>query len=547
MLRISRCLGHALAICVLAAASPASATQILGVELDEAQAGRVLIGVRDGDGKPPTVLLDGVEIPTTVESVKPTRRWQPPFLVVDQKNVPDALLASIRENVVAISRRELQAGSQTVIVVDDTGARLEARKIESIETAAGQWKATPADPDTPVWSDLAPRLQGALSGSPIAYGAPWALVFSSMCVGPTDEAPDLSFFQGPITILTWNTDLNPKCIENRDLFVAKLREKKPVEVYRLDEPTEAAKAQAARNGRPEPKDEIVAVTGVPVSKDKLALVVKMSGVEDWKRTWTDKDIPGEWYNAAKLDEAAGIQRLAISGGLAILALVIVGAFLKARSSASEYNKWEAAGEAEEISSAVSAPVDPDAWNSTIFQLTGAMPVLKDIQHAAQIGPGPKDAEPATTPAPPTPAENAEVTGSAAAAEVDAASTGMTVNMPVYDDGTGYEAKTPFEVGVLHNGKPVARKTKKFRKVFSIGRATDNRVVVQKDDTVHRYHVVIRPAVEGKEWWLEVSPTATNRTNLNGKDLRAGGRYRLPDRFRLQLGEATEVRGRLSDS
>ena len=125
------------------------------------------------------------------------------------------------------------------------------------------------------------------------------------------------------------------------------------------------------------------------------------------------------------------------------------------------------------------------------------------------------------------------------------STGMTVSIPVVDDGTGYDAQTPFEIGVLQGGKPVARKTKMFRKSFSIGRATDNRVVIQKDDTVHRYHIVIRPAVQGKEWWLEVSPTASNRTRLNGKDLRPGGRYRVPGRFRLQLGEATEVRGRLS--
>jgi len=122
---------------------------------------------------------------------------------------------------------------------------------------------------------------------------------------------------------------------------------------------------------------------------------------------------------------------------------------------------------------------------------------------------------------------------------------MTVSMPVLDDGTAYDAERAFEVGVLLNGRPVARKTKKFRKVFSVGRATDNRVVIQRDDTVHRYHVVIRPALHGKEWWLEVSPTASNRTNLNGKDLRPGGRYRLPDRFRLQLGEATEIRGRLA--
>jgi hypothetical protein len=153
----------------------------------------------------------------------------------------------------------------------------------------------------------------------------------------------------------------------------------------------------------------------------------------------------------------------------------------------------------------------------------------------------EDAAAASTSANPTPPKEPQ------AQLGDPPSTGMTVGMPALDDGTGYDADFPFEIGVLQFGKPVARKTKRFRKVFSIGRATDNRVVIQKDDTVHRYHVVIRPAMQGKEWWLEVSPSASNRTNLNGKDLRSGGRYRLPAKFRLQLGEATEVRGRLVDA
>jgi hypothetical protein len=254
-------------------------------------------------------------------------------------------------------------------------------------------------------------------------------------------------------------------------------------------------------------------------------------------------------------------------------LLILGAVFKARTQGMEVARWEAVGEAEDLSTST----DPDAWNATIFQLTGAMPALTELKEAAQLGPV-KDEITASAPAPETLSdepstaeqepirpeveeeeeEEEEVDEEAAAASTSAtssadveaakdgpASTGMTVAIPALDDGTGYDADSPFEIGVLQFGKPVARKTKRFSKVFSIGRATDNRVVIQKDDTVHRYHVVIRPAVEGKEWWLEVSPTASNRTNLNGKDLRSGGRYRLPEKFRLQLGEATEVRGRLA--
>ena len=42
----------------------------------------------------------------------------------------------------------------------------------------------------------------------------------------------------------------------------------------------------------------------------------------------------------------------------------------------------------------------------------------------------------------------------------------------------------FEVGVLLSGKPVARKTKKFRKVFSIGRATDGSLLVAAPQNTH---------------------------------------------------------------
>ena len=266
----------------------------------------------------------------------------------------------------------------------------------------------------------------------------------------------------------------------------------------------------------------------------------------------------------------------VAGFVFLGLLLLIGAVIKARSRGKEVARWEAVGEAEDLDSSL----DPDAWNATIFQLTGAMPVLTDIAEATQLGPGTGEStsRPEATVDAPAPTEAEEdgyddgdfddETEDDAVTDVDQAAnaesttpspqqapgpgadpsapTGMTVGMPVLDDGTGYDADRPFEIGVLQFGRPVARKTKRFRKVFSIGRATDNRVVIQKDDTVHRYHVVVRPAMEGKEWWLEVSPTASNRTNLNGKDLRSGGRYRLPAKFRLQLGEATEVRGRLNE-
>jgi hypothetical protein len=332
----------------------------------------------------------------------------------------------------------------------------------------------------------------------------------------------------------------------------------------------------------------------------LNIVIALEGTDSRDRSWTKEDLEktaSDWPYQAAGDKSAKVIYWSIIGFVVTVFLLILAAIFKARSQGMEVARWEAVGEAEDLSTSM----DPDAWNATIFQLTGAMPVLTEFKEATQLGPvkdettvdapAPEDLsdEPPTAEqakidskdedAPSAEAEDApadsedphepddeddeeEIDEEAAAASTSAtpapvpepsgkltepASTGMTVGIPVLDDGTGYDADSPFEIGVLQFGKPVARKTKRFRKVFSVGRATDNRVVIQKDDTVHRYHVVIRPAMEGKEWWLEVSPSASNRTNLNGKDLRPGGRYRLPAKFRLQLGEATEVRGRLVDA
>ena len=351
-----------------------------------------------------------------------------------------------------------------------------------------------------------------------------------------------------------------------------------------DNPAQAEAIAASLQPRTDVTDEFLTLQGVPYAGGVLDIVVALDGVPPMKRSWTKEElekVANDWPRQAAIDKSETVIKWSVIGfGLTVL-LLILGAVFKARTQGMEVARWEAVGEAEDLSTSM----DPDAWNATIFQLTGAMPALTEMKEAAQLGPG-KDEPTVDKPVPKEPSdepstadqspaddemepalttgddgseEEEEIDEAAAAASTSATpapdlaaadqmppSTGMTVGMPALDDGTGYDAESPFEIGVLQFGKPVARKTKRFRKVFSIGRATDNRVVIQKDDTVHRYHVVIRPAVEGKEWWLEVSPSASNRTNLNGKDLRSGGRYRLPAKFRLQLGEATEVRGRLAE-
>ncbi|MCO4768836.1 MAG: FHA domain-containing protein [Deltaproteobacteria bacterium] len=496
----------------------------------------------------------------TASAPDPSVRWQPLLVVVDTANVSPEILDRIKTNVTSVVKRQFDSGSQLVIVADQFGNLFELKKSETAMSNLNDFMArwAPVEPDKKlkfIPSEVITSVDRGLSALLVPRGRPWALVYSSLCVDGEAKAGDFSRFKGPISFLTWDSGVDGSCVANRDKWLAASKGEN-VTALQIDKAEQKDALNKALLG-PEVDDARIKLSGWEYNGGNFNISVGFDGeAEPWRGSFTEEVVPQSW-----LDDAAkrrqGRSKMLAAGGLAVLvAILLMVALAKARSGAAEVAKWEAVGEAEDLS----VEMDPDAWNATIFQLTGAMPVLKDIKaSAAQLGPA-KKADPATrqqTPeelmgqSVPKPAKLATPDGTketvpAPGGKPGGKKTGMTVAMPVLDDGTAYEAQKPFEVGVLLSGKPVARKTKKFRKVFSIGRATDNRVVIQKDDTVHRYHVVIRPALEGKEWWLEVSPTASNRTNLNGKDLRAGGRYRLPARFRLQLGEATEVRGRLTD-
>ncbi len=535
-------------------AAPVGAAELIEVAPSEETHGILTLGLRDGAGITPTVIANDVTVDVKVDQRSKSLRWQPLIMLVDTVNISEERLDKIKQNVKALTQREFAGGSQWVVVGDESGGKLTmqqgASAEQSIAAVLDSWKAKPAEsPKQENWSPVAVRMKQVITQPQVSRAQPWALVFSSMCVAPDEAVPDLAGFRGPIRFLTWSSDLPKDCEASRARFFEELGKVSTIEVYDIDDPAQADKVKAAREGRADVHDERLVLSGVPYSGGALSLAVSAGG-EPWTGAYTGESIPPEWKRKAITDKQATTRKGLVAGFIAFVVLILVAILFRARASGAEINKWEAVGEAMPVAT----EMDPDAWNATIFQLTGAMPVLKEVREAAQLGPAktdPNNDGPPTVAHKGSPADVAVPEGSESTQGIKPStpategSTGMTVAMPVLDDGTGYDANTPFEIGVLLSGKPVARKTKRFRKVFSIGRATDNRVVIQKDDTVHRYHVVVRPALQGKEWWLEVSPTATNRTNLNGKDLRAGGRYKLPDRFRLQLGEATEVRGRLS--
>jgi len=554
------------AVATLAAASvflgapTAEAAEVLEVRLDEETAGALLVGVRDAQGAIPTVTVGDAPLEMTAGTPEKSLRWQPLLIVVDTTNITSDLLDRIKTNVSNVVKRQFDGGAQLVIVADQVGNLFELKKADSAMKDLTDFMARWAPVEKDKKLDYAPTevtasVSRGVASLLVPRGRPWALVYSSLCVEEDTEKGDFSKFKGPISFLTWDTDVHSSCKANRAKWLEASKGEN-VQVLHIDKAEEKDALNKALLGV-SVDDQRTKLSGWQYEGGNFNIKVGFPGEENpWTGSFTEEVVPQSWLDAAA-KRRQGRSKMLAAGGLAVLvAILLVLALAKARSGAAEVAKWEAVGEAEDLS----AEMDPDAWNATIFQLTGAMPVLKDVKAAAQLGPAKKEQLPETRQATPEelmgkgpPAAQQSVPMPPKAKDTVPAKggtakdgTGMTVAMPVLDDGTGYEADKAFEVGVLLSGKPVARKTKKFRKVFSIGRATDNRVVIQKDDTVHRYHVVIRPALQGKEWWLEVSPTASNRTNLNGKDLRSGGRYRLPARFRLQLGEATEVRGRLSD-
>ncbi len=551
----------------LVGAPAADAAEVLDVRLDEETGGGLIVGVRDAKGAVPTVTVGDATVSMTAGAPEASVRWQPLLIVVDTANITGDVLDRIKTNVTNVVKRQFDSGAQLVIVADQFGNQFELKKPETAMTNLSEFMARwePVEVDKKLAfapTEVLATITRGLGSLLVPRGRPWALVYSSLCV-PQDAPPsDFTKFKGPISFLTWDNDLDKECLANRDRWYEASKGEN-TSLLHIDKAEEKDALNSALLGV-QVDDARIKLSGWLYEGGNFNIKVAFPGEESpWSGSFTEEVVPQSWLDAAAKRRQGRSKMLAAAGLAVLMAILLVVAISKARSGAQEVAKWEAVGEAEDMS----VSMDPDAWNATIFQLTGAMPVLKDLKSAAaQLGPSKADASPATRrssaeelassapSAPSAPAvapatgvpEGADATVPARGDTDGKKKTSMTVAMPVLDDGTGYEANQSFEVGVLLSGKPVARKTKKFRKVFSIGRATDNRVVIQKDDTVHRYHVVIRPALEGKEWWLEVSPTASNRTNLNGKDLRAGGRYRLPARFRLQLGEATEVRGRLTD-
>ena len=526
------------------------------------------VWVRDAGDAIPVVTVNDVQVELSPSEPSDSSRYKPLLMVVDSSNVSPERLKRVLKDVKELAEREMRNGSRLVMVADQRGRVQMLEDVSHIGENAEAWKkflaGSPVDTG-PESSDtyystvglLLPKVLGREPGTKTKKV--WAMVFSSLCMMPDEQPLKLDDFNGPVRLITWDDDLNRDCLKSKSRWLEASANDK-LQILKVGEDDEAITTAMAGVAAKDVKLTLgppAGTEGMDYRGGAIALDVRLPGAGDddaWKAIYKDDTLPNEWSRSAKIKKQQQRMTQVAIGFTVLLLLVLTGVIFKARSSAVDFAKWEAVGEAQDLAA---PPVDPDAWNATIFQLTGALPGASSdseeggedtrVQATPKKKAKAKESKPVATDSPA--AQDAGATMSSTneqqQAGAAAAKTGMTVSMGVVDDGATYEALTPFEIGVLQDGKPVARKTKMFRKSFSVGRATDNRVVIQQDDTVHRYHVVIRPAMEGKEWWLEVSPTASNRTRLNGKDLRPGGRYRVPGRFRLQLGEATEVRGRLS--
>jgi len=568
--------GALLVSCWLAPTLGHSAAQLLEVVPGE-DPGVLHIWVRDAGDAIPVVTIDDAPVSLAASAPEDSSRHKPLLMVVDTSHISPDLLKRILKDVKELAEREMNNGSRMVMIADQRGRVQMLEDISHVGENAEAWKKFLAgssveqnpDPGKPFFSTVGRMVPKVLAREPgTRTKKVWAMIFSSLCMEPDTQPLNLTDFKGPVRLITWDDGLDRSCMRSKSQWLEASANDK-LQVLKLGEDDAAIKAAMAGLAAKDMKLTLgppAGTEGMDYRGGAFTLDVRMPGANDegaWKAIFKEDTLPNEWSRSAKIKAKRERMTQVAVGFTVLLLLVLIGIIVQARSTAVDFAKWEAVGEAEDLAA---PPVDPDAWNATIFQLTGAMPIVTEAAaKTAQLGPGggaddegestrvqelPDRADAAAPPAAGQAAgEDASATRTAdqpsAAEAVSEGPTGMTVSIPVVDDGSAYDAETPFEIGVLQEGKPVARKTKMFRKSFSIGRATDNRVVIQKDDTVHRYHVVVRPAVQGKEWWLEVSPTASNRTRLNGKDLRPGGRYRVPGRFRLQLGEATEVRGRLS--
>ena len=127
------------------------------------------------------------------------------------------------------------------------------------------------------------------------------------------------------------------------------------------------------------------MTGVPYTGGVLDIVFALEGSNKIERSWTGEDLEkeaNEWTRAAQMDKSAETIKWAVIGAIVAVFFLLLAAVFKARSQGMEVARWEAVGEAEDLST----NTDPDAWNATIFQLTGAMPALSEMSEAAQLGP-----------------------------------------------------------------------------------------------------------------------------------------------------------------
>ena len=308
-----------------------SGAEILEVRPDEDAPGQVQIGHRDLGDRPLSIAVDGVEVEASLIGSEETLAWQPLYMVVDATHNFPELLDKIKRNVDGLATRELEAGSRLVVVSDQTGSTVEVRDLDTVEEVVKpllqSWVAVGSGPGRSP-SPISPLLGRRLSNVPMANARPWALVYSSLCVGPEDEPPaSLTGFDGPIRFLVWDIEIDTQCLVRREYWLAALRERREIEVFNLHDVEQARATQDSMKGRGGVDDRISTFDGVPYRGGVLRLSVSAPGVETFQVTWTEDMLPWEWQAWAKEQE----RRCALAPhGAARLGLLLLLPWLVAR-------------------------------------------------------------------------------------------------------------------------------------------------------------------------------------------------------------------------
>jgi len=283
------------------------AAAILDVGLDETIPGDLWVGHRGLTGSELTLTVNGEESDATLLSSEPTLRWRPLFFIVDQANIAPERLDKVARNVSRIATRELEAGSRLVVVGDQLGTGAEISSLDGVERVLepvlASWSPLVSPSSrTPLYSTVSTALARRLGDVPMARAKPWALVFSSLCVHSEDPAPEgLADFDGPIRFLTWDTGLHHDCLENREIWLARLRAAREIEVLNIDDPGQAEAVRAALRQRGgEVEDGITTFSGLRYRRGPLRLTVSAPGVESFQATWTADSLPSEWQRQARV-------------------------------------------------------------------------------------------------------------------------------------------------------------------------------------------------------------------------------------------------------